>query len=315
MRLRHWLLPALAASLLAITGAATPFPDSIPLPDDFQPEGIAVGTGSTFYAGSLNDGDIYRGDLRSGAGAVFIDEPEGQAAGLKVDERHHRLFVAGAGTSTGIVYDTRDGSTVAEYQFAPPGDAFINDVVVTRDAAYFTDTFSPRLFMVPIAGDGTLGAAQTIPVSGPASPVVGFGLNGIDATSDGKTLVVVNSGLAAAFTIDPTTGVSHEIAVPGGPLPDSPDGILLDGRVLWVVSNFAETLVKVRLSPDLASGEVVATLTDADVHGLFRVPTTVAEFGSRLALVNARFDLGFPPPFGPGAPLGTDFDVVLIDKP
>lgn len=311
MRLRRYLLPLLAAPVLALTGAATPFPDSIPLPDDFQPEGIAVGTGSTFYAGSLNDGDIYRGDLRSGAGAVFIDESDGQAVGLKVDQRHHRLFVAGGKTSQGIVYDTRDGSTVAEYQFTPPGDAFLNDVVVTRDAAYFTDTFTPRLFRIPIAGDGTLGAAQVIPVSGPASPVVGFGLNGIDATPDGSTLVVVNSGLAAAYTVDPATGVSRQIAIPGGPLPDSPDGILLDGRTLWVVSNFAETLVKVRLAPDLASGQVVATLTDE----LFRVPTTVAEFGSRLALVNGRFDVGFPPPFGPGAPPGTDFDVVLVDKP
>ncbi|MPY84949.1 MAG: hypothetical protein GEV00_16875 [Actinophytocola sp.] len=242
---------------------------------------------------------------------MFIDESEGQAAGLKVDQRHHLLFVAAGKTSKGIVYDTRDGSTVAEYQFTPPGDAFLNDVVVTRDAAYFTDTFTPRLFRVPIAGDGTLGAAQVIPVSGPASPVVGFGLNGIDATPDGSTLVVVNSGLAAAYTVDPATGVSRQIEIPGGPLPDSPDGILLDGRTLWVVSNFAETLVKVRLAPDLASGEVVATLTDE----LFRVPTTVAEFGSRLALVNGRFDLGFPPPFGPGAPPGTDFDVVLVDKP
>lgn len=315
MRRRHYLLPVLAVSLLAITGAAMPFPDSIPLPDDFQPEGIAVGTGSTFYVGSLNDGDIYRGDLRSGAGAVFIDESEGQAAGMKVDARNHRLFVAGAGTSKGIVYDTRDGSTVAAYQFTPPGDAFVNDVVVTHDAAYFTDTFAPRLFKVPIADDGTLGAAQEIAVSGPASPVVGFGLNGIDATPDGATLVVVNTGLAAAFTIDPATGVSQEITIPGGPLPDSPDGILLDGRTLWVVANFAETVVKIRLAPDLTSGEVVATLTDADVDGLFRVPTTVAEFGNRLALVNARFDLGLPPPFGPGAPPGTDFDVALVDKP
>ena len=45
---------------------------------------------------------------------------------------------------------------------------------------------------------------------------------------------------------------------------------------------------------------------------LFRVPTTLARHGSTLALVNGRFDLGFPPPFGPGAPAGTDFDVVQI---
>ena len=45
------------------------------------------------------------------------------------------------------------------------------------------------------------------------------------------------------------------------------------------------------------------------------MPTAVAEDGDRLALINARFDLGFPPPFGPGAPPGTDFDVVQLKKP
>jgi hypothetical protein len=66
----------LIAPVLALTmGAAPAFPDSVPLPNDFAPEGIAVGTGSTFYVGSLVDGDIYRGDLRSGEGSVFIDAP------------------------------------------------------------------------------------------------------------------------------------------------------------------------------------------------------------------------------------------------
>ena len=49
-----------------------PGPASIALPVGFQPEGIAVGAGSTFYVGSLHDGDIYRGSLRSGAGDLFI---------------------------------------------------------------------------------------------------------------------------------------------------------------------------------------------------------------------------------------------------
>ena len=40
--------------------------------------------------------------------------------------------------------------------------------------------------------------------------------------------------------------------------------------------------------PDLTRGEVVTTVQNP----LFRVPTTVAEYGCRLALVNSRFDLG-----------------------
>jgi sugar lactone lactonase YvrE len=308
------VVPALALTV----AASAPFPDSVPLPNDFAPEGIAVGNGSTFYAGSLADGDIYRGDLRSGAGSVWVDAPTGrQAVGLKVDERNHRLFVAGGITGHAYAYDTRDGSTVADVAFAPAGTALVNDVVVTKRGAYFTDTFNPVLYKVPIAHDGTLGQPETITLSGPASVMAEFpNLNGIDASPNGDTLVVVNSALGALFTVDPRTGASREIEVTGGSVtPGTPDGILLDGKTIWVVENFANRLVGIRLSPDLSRGQVTSALTNEDVGGRFRIPTTVAEHGNRLAIVNGRFDLGLPPPFGPGAPPGTDYDVVLVSKP
>jgi hypothetical protein len=62
------------------------------------------------------------------------------------------------------------------------------------------------------------------------------------------------------------------------------------------VENFANRVIGVKLGPDLSSGEVVAVLTNADVGGLFRIPTTVAKHGNQLAIVTARFDLGLPPP-------------------
>jgi hypothetical protein len=40
---------------------------------------------------------------------------------------------------------------------------------------------------------------------------------------------------------------------------------------------------------------------------LFQVPTTVARFGCRLAVVNARFDTGFPP-------AADQYEVVLVDR-
>jgi hypothetical protein len=83
-------------------------------------------------------------------------------------------------------------------------------------------------------------------------------------------------------------------------------GLLLADRDLWGVENFANTLVRVTLSPDLSTGTITSVISSplfsgADDSG-----------GDRLALVNGRFDLGFPPPLGPGAPPGTDFDVVLV---
>jgi hypothetical protein len=308
-------LALVVPAVLLTVAAAAPKASSVPLPNDFAPEGIAVGTGSTFYVGSLADGDIYRGDLRTGQGEVFVDAPPGrQAAGMKVAEPSHRLWVAGGITGHAYVYDTRDGSTVADLAIAPAGSSLLNDVALTKDGAYFTDSFSPVLYKVPIAPDGRIGAPQTIHLTGPAATIGAFpNLNGIDATDNGSVLIVGHSTLGAMITVDPGTGASRTIAVTGGTItPGTPDGIMLDGKSLWVVENFAERLVEIRLSPDLSRGQIATVITDADVDGLFRIPTTVAKHGSRLAVVNARFDLGLPPPFGTGAPPGTDYDVVVL---
>ncbi|WP_350278663.1 hypothetical protein [Kribbella sp. HUAS MG21] len=305
---------ALTVSAVALTvAAALPFPASIPVPVDFQPEGIATGPQATFYVGSLTTGDIYRGSLRTGEGAIFVDAAPGRpAVGLKVERGAHRLWVAGGPTGRAFVYSTRDGSLVADLLLTS-ATSLINDVTVTNDAAYFTDTFNPVIYKVPIGPGDRIGEPQSIPLSGPAAVVGEFpNWNGIDATPDGKSLIVGHSSRGALYLVDPETGASRTIEITGGTItPGTADGILLDGHTLWVVENFANRVLKIELSADLTAGEIVATVTSP----LFRVPTTVAEHGNRLALINGRFDLGFPPPFGPGAPPGTTFDVVQIDKP
>ena len=312
MALFRKLVLIVAAVALSVAGAA-PYPASIPLPTDFAPEGIAVGRGNTFYAGSLIDGDIYRGSLRTGKGAVFVDAPPGRiAGGLNYERRKNRLWVAGGPTGHGYVYSARTGATVADLTLAT-GQALINDVVVTRRAAYFTDSFNPVLYKVPIGRHGRIGTPQTLTLTGPAASIGPFpNLNGITATPDGSTLIVGHSTLGALYTVDPRTGASRQIAITGGTItPGTPDGVLLDGHTLWVVENFSERLLKIDLNQSLTQGHIETAVTD----DLFRVPTTVAEKGNRLALINGRFDLGFPPPLGPGAPPGTDFDVVQLQKP
>src|SRR4051794_40260270 len=99
MRPLKLLLSAVLVPLLAAPAVAVPRASSIPLPVDFEPEGIAVGAGNTFYVGSLRTGDIYRGDLRSGDGAIFVDAPSGRVAvGMRVDRGRHWLVVAGGAT-------------------------------------------------------------------------------------------------------------------------------------------------------------------------------------------------------------------------
>ena len=302
------ILSILVVSVLSTPAMADPWPSSVPIPNDFQPEGIAVGEGSTFYVGSLRDGDVYRGDLRSGEGEVFIDVDDRVAVGMRVDEARDWLVVAGGPTGRAWVYDTRDGATIADLILGQPGTTFSNDVAITREALYFTDTFAAILYRVPILANGTFGTTEPIRVTGPAAATGGFGLNGIDSTHRGW-LIVNHSDLGILALIDPTTGVSREISLSGAALvPGTLDGLQLEGRTAWVVQNFANSIARVRLSPDLTNGRVVEVITS----NLFRVPTTLARHGSTLAVVNGRFDLGFPPPFGPGAPPGTDFDLVQI---
>ena len=117
--------------------------------------------------------------------------------------------------------------------------SFINDVVVTRDAAYFTNSQQPELYRVPISPRGEIGSVETIPLAGngPAGDyVAGFNLNGIDATSDGRTLFVVNSTKGMLYTVDARTGASAAIDL-GGATVTTGDGILLVGHDLLVLRN------------------------------------------------------------------------------
>ena len=230
---------------------------------------IATGAGSTFYAGDLFAGDIFRGDLASGTAALFIDAPTGRAAlGLKADVANDLLFVAGGFTGQGYVYDLTTGATVATYDLG----AFINDVVLTKDAAWFTDTAQPHLYRVPIEGHGAVGAAETLVLSGPAADTsFDFNLNGIAATQNGKTLIVSHSGLGALLTVNPDTGASAAIAEVAVP---SVDGILLEGGRIYAVQNFLNQIAVVDLSPDLSSGEVEKVITSPLSRCRRRSPVT-----------------------------------------
>ena len=282
---------ALVAFVLAAPlGAGSGFPERIALPDNFRPEGIAIGKGTTFYVGSIPTGAIYRGDLRTGEGSIFIPGVTGRAA-IGVEYDHGLLFVAGGGTGKGFVYGARSGELLAEHQLATlPIDpmtnpAFVNDVAVARGGAYFTDSRRPFLYRVGRGG------VERIPLTGDIvyDPLVN-NANGIEATPDGKTLIIVQTIPGKLFTVNPRTGVTQEITlnelVPNG------DGILLDGKTLYVVQNRDSKVAVVRLDRRLSSGTVTMHITDLD----FDVPTTIDEFGHRLYAVNARFRPATEPP-------------------
>lgn len=289
------LFVVLSVTMIAAASAQT-FPETIPLPDGFQPEGIASGKGTTFYVGSIPTGAIYRGDVRTGEGAILVpgqepnpNHPEEtvSAIGLKYDNRSGLLFVAGGMTGSAFIYDGETGESIAEIQLTTL-PSFINDVVITKDAAYFTNSFQPELYRVPLTKNGQLvdpTKAETIPLGGDYQFTPGaFNANGIAATPNGKTLIIVNSTEGALYSVYPTTGIATRIDLGTGSVPNG-DGLLLEGKTLYVVQNQLNQIAVIELNHQLTSGTIVDTLTNS----LFDIPTTIARFGDALYAVNARF--------------------------
>lgn len=292
------------------SAAAAAFPDVVPLPTGFAPEGIASGRGSTLYVGSISLGAIYQADARTGEGSLLVaPDADRQAVGMTYDGRRDRLFVAGGLTGQAYVYDASTGATLAVYQLTAPGMGLVNDVALLRDAAYFTESFGDVLYRVPLERNGALGDpadVQAIPLGGDFEFVPGdFNLNGIVAAPGDKALIAVNTATGRLYRIDPETGVTTEIPLAGGSLVAG-DGLALVGHTLYVVQGALDQVTVVRLSPHFTSGEIDRVITDPG----FRFPSTVAVFGSSLYVVNARFDVAPPPAPAPGV----EFEVVRVPR-
>jgi hypothetical protein len=278
------LMALVSLAFVAPAAASTSsLPESISLPNGWQPEGIDVARDGTFYVGSIPTGAVYRGNVRTGTGAVLVQPQAGRAAiGLKV--HHGILFVAGGPTGQAYAYSARSGRPLASWQLTTNASTFINDVVVTHDAAWFTDSLNPVLYRVSLKHGRFGSKVKTLPFSGDLVYQAGFNVNGIDAARGGKVLVVVQTNTGLLFTVNPRSGHTRRIDL-GGENVNNGDGILLRGRTLFVVQNQLNQIAKIRLGRHLGSGRVLTRISDPD----FDVPTTVASFKRHLYVVNARF--------------------------
>ncbi|MFC0623718.1 SMP-30/gluconolactonase/LRE family protein [Kribbella deserti] len=284
------------AGMLALSGlvlsaapasASGAFPARVELPNGFQPEGIAIDRAGQAYFGSRLNGDIYTADLRTGEGRILAKGPGTGSLGMKADNRG-RLFVAGGGGGDGRVIDTRTGKLLASYTFTKATPTFVNDVVLSKTAAWFTDSNQPVLYKVPLGRHGLppQSAVQTIPLTGDYQHVAGFNANGISLTPDGRSLLIVQSATGFLFKVDPSTGVTQRVDL-GSPttLLTNGDGLLLLGNRLYVVQNRLNKIGVYDLNHAGTRGRLVKEITSTD----FDVPTTAAAFGARLYLPNARF--------------------------
>lgn len=302
-KLMAMCLVAGMAAFVAPAGAATGgghnrLPSTIDLPDGFFPEGIASGRGSSFYVGSLADGTIYKGNYLTGEGEVLTD-PVGPFAtvGLNVD-RWGRVWAAGGTTGQGRVFDGRTGELLAQYQFTGPLESFINDVIVTRDAAWFTDSGTqispdpanfqfagePRLFKVPMWNGGRLQPPDRVVELPVDMPDISFpNLNGIETAPNNRALIVAHNVEGTLYRVDPSDGsaavvdVDHTFA--------GPDGMLRRGLDLYVVEPGATRVTTVELDRRGTRGDVTRQVIVPDAES----PTTVALHRRGLYVADAKF--------------------------
>lgn len=259
------------------------------------PEGVTVDpTTGAVFTNSANTGVVFRVDPDTGASVRIADplglgdsppaKPVSVALGLKADGQG-RLWVAGARTGSMHVVDIATGERLARFT-TPEGPWLINDVALTPDAAYFTDTLRPVLWRV--ARDSVADAALE-PWLSFEGTALEYGeepnLNGIVATPDGRYLIVVLMKTGRLFRIDTRTREVTAIDTGDSAL-DGGDGLALIGQRLFLVRQSAGEVVALDLSADLATAVEARRIKPTELAW----PATIAVRGDRLIVANSQLN-------------------------
>jgi Cu-Zn family superoxide dismutase len=275
----------------ASTAVAAPRPSSYALTGDAVfPEGIAFDkrTGN-FYVSSTTDGSIQRGNVKTPTATVFIPGGGSTHPAIGVELHDGRLGVAGGASGEIRIYDAATGTPIRVFTTGSGG--FLNDLIATRNGDLFvTDSVRSILWRVaaanivpgaPMAAEAWLDFSGTV-----LEYTTGFNLNGIEATPDGRYLIVVQTNTGELFRIEVATRHVVQIEMSGASLGGTSvagDGLALRGNTLFAVAS--GQIAKIKLSHHLTRGTVVSRTPDAS----FSSPTTMAIARGRLLVVNSQF--------------------------
>jgi sugar lactone lactonase YvrE len=295
----------LAAMLVTLTAAAqTAAPPSGPALESYSlppevtfPEGVAhdPATG-TIYTGSALSGTLTRVNLKTRATEIVAPAgvlvPGGVTTtfpavlGMKLDGSR-RLWISGGRSGKFFIVDAQSGKVIKELAVPDPSKSLINDVALVGTAGYFTDTRTPTLWRIEAKGNEIGSVEPWLDFTGtPLQYFEGANLNGIAATPDGQSLIVVQMGKGLLYKIDIKSKKVSPIDTAGADLTGA-DGLVLEGRTLYVVRQTAVEIATVQISDDFAKGTVVNRFK----HPQLAWPATAVKDGNRLLVVNTQFNV------------------------
>lgn len=182
----------------------------INIPDArFFPEGIAVSSDGTFFAGSLFEGSIMRAPAAAGVMEPFIEPGANglvSVLGLWADDTRDILWAcssdAGNGRLAGSApvgvkaFDLQTGAAKGSYNF--PDGGFANDLTLdSQGNLYVTDSWTPRILRLRA---GHLALEEWI--NDPQLGEEQWSLNGIDYDPYSGAIYVVNQNAGQLFRIE-----------------------------------------------------------------------------------------------------------------
>ena len=115
----------------------------------------------------IASGGIYAVSALTGEGDFLVPPQSNgrKAVGLKFQGETDRLVVAGGDTGHAYVYDASTGESLADLVLAVATEespTFVNDVILTNEAAYFTDSFRPVFYRVAARRRGGAGSERRV---------------------------------------------------------------------------------------------------------------------------------------------------------
>jgi 6-phosphogluconolactonase (cycloisomerase 2 family) len=290
-------LAALAPTSLAAVATASTLDDPVTwnLPGDkLFPEGMGVDTTTGFfYTGSLTDGSIVRGSIyRTDAETFLPAGGDGRTSTLGVRPSGNLLYVAGGASGHVWVYDIRTKALLANLKTGAK-TTLTNDIAVAPDgSAYVSDSYSPFVYRITRTASGGFKMRKWVSFAGTAfhysSKAGTINADGIAVTPDGRYVLVNALTAGRLYRIDVATKQVKSVRRGGANLVNA-DGMVIDGRVLYVVRNADGVIAKLKLSPDASRVVSHSTITSPT----FRFPTAVGLAPGRLLVLNAQLDAFF----------------------